>query len=143
MTKPPAEVSAGQRNNPNERCLRIHEGALRTELLPQLMGQVFSSNTDEPTQAFGRHGSIRSNQDGSQPFMYSQSEIYILERKAAYPFLTCRTATVEQIEQALWKYYFLNPFSGYTPVFRYSARFVMGSSSGGLRRNLKKGMRQR
>jgi hypothetical protein len=94
----------------NEHCLQIHEDALRIELLSRLIGRVFHVTTRRAYAGIRRHGSIRSNQDGKLPFVYSQSEASYFRKRGCVSVFDLRAATTEQINEALGKYYFLDPF---------------------------------
>jgi hypothetical protein len=100
-----------------ERCLRLHENDLRAELLPNLIGRVFHVTTRQGYAGIRRRGSIGSNQDGKRPFSYPQSENSYFRKKGCVCLFDLRIPTAEQIDEALLKYYFLNPFSDNRPVF--------------------------
>jgi hypothetical protein len=96
---------------------RIPEAELKARLLPRLMGQVFHVTTRRAWASIQQDGSIKPNPDGERPFTYPQSAVSYFQKKGCVCLFDLRTATVEQVEEALPKYYFLNPFSDNRPVF--------------------------
>jgi hypothetical protein len=98
--------------------LRIHEDVLRAELLPKLMGQVFDVTTQRSFSGIRRSGSIKANQGGELAFTYPQSQNSYFRKKGCVCLFDLRLATAEQVDEALHKYYFLNPsFADNRPVF--------------------------
>lgn len=101
----------------NSERLRIRESELRSVLLPRLMGQAFHVTTKRAYARICRDGSIKSNQDGKLRSEYPQSAVSYFRKRGYVCIFDLRTATAEHVNDALLKFFFLNPFHRANPVF--------------------------
>ncbi len=106
------------KNVMDEESLVIAAESLRTDLLPRLVGRVFHVTTREAYVRVRSDGVIKSNQSGELGFTFGQSRFSYFRKRGCVSVFDLRTATPEQIDDSLHKYYFLNPpFSKNRPVF--------------------------
>jgi hypothetical protein len=102
----------------NEELLFLAADVLRAEVLPRLVGRVFHVTTRDAYARIRSDGAIKPNRNGELGFTFGQSEFSYFRNRGCVSLFDLRTATPEQVEDSLWKYYFLNPsFSENRPVF--------------------------
>ncbi len=101
----------------DEENLVIPSEKLEETLLPRLAGSVFHVTTQEAAKQILADGEIANNKSGQFKFMYPQAEHSYFRQRGCVCFFDLRSKSQEEIEEALTKYYFLNPFSADKPVF--------------------------
>lgn len=90
--------------------IKLHYSNLEQELLPLLLGKVFHVTTKDACSDIMAEKIIRNNMNGDYKSHFPQSKnSYGLNRGYVCLF-DLRSATTEQIQDALMKLYFLNPF---------------------------------
>jgi hypothetical protein len=95
----------------DEEVLCLVAGDLETELLPRLMGRVFHVTPRKTYPGIVSDGWIKSNQTGCLGFTSSQSNVSYFRTRGCVSLIDLRTTTQKQVNDALLKYDFLNPFS--------------------------------
>ncbi len=83
---------------------------LRARVLPLLRGQVFHVTKLQTFDSIRTTGSIKNNRDGQFRFTYGQSANSYGRVRGWVSLFDLRNATDAEIDEALLKYYFLNPF---------------------------------
>lgn len=106
-----------------QETIQIHRDQLRERLLPRLTGRVFHVTPVAAAHGILDDGEIRPNHDGRYPFTFGQSQHSYFRKHGCVCLFDLRTATADQIDMALMKFFFLNPWRGNKPVF-----FVLGES---------------
>ena len=100
--------------------VRVRQDELRSVVLPRLIGRVFHVTTRAGYAGISRDGLIKSNQDAVLPFSYPQSEASYFRKRGCVCLFDLRSATADQIDEALQKFYFLDPSSeDKPPVFLF------------------------
>ncbi len=84
---------------------------LRSTLLPRLLGEVFHVTTGTGFARVRQSGKILANVGGRFPSMTPQSPVSFGRSIGAVSLVDLRSATAEIIDDALDRYYFLDPFS--------------------------------
>jgi len=103
-----------------ERALHVHYRDLEKVLLPQLSNRVFHVTTDSAVAQIISEGVVRSNSDGRFRFTFGQSQNSYFRKRNCVSVFDLRSATPEQIDDSLEKYYFLNPsFTDNRPVYLF------------------------
>jgi hypothetical protein len=95
----------------DEEVLCLVAGDLETELLPRLMGRVFHVTPRKTYPGIVSDGWVKSNQTGCLGFASSQSNVSYFRTRGCVSLIDLRTTTQKQVNDALDKYHFLNPFS--------------------------------
>ncbi|MBI3099528.1 MAG: hypothetical protein HYY93_15075 [Planctomycetes bacterium] len=85
--------------------------------MPRLVGRAFHVTTNAALSSIERDGEIRPSTSGVYPFQYPQSGQSFFRLRGCASVFDLRRVPNGQIEQSLWKYYFLNPFDGNQPCF--------------------------
>ena len=93
----------------DEESLIIAAAALPTQLLPRLLRRVFHVTPRETYARILSDGAIRSNQSGELGFSFPQSEVSYFRKRGCVCVLDLRVSP-QQVDDALGKWYFLNPF---------------------------------
>ena len=103
-----------------ERFLSVHQKYLPTVLLPHLLEHVFHVTTRAAYAGILTDGRIRPNQNGNFAFTFGQSESSYFRRRGCVSVFDFRGVNSERLEEALLRYYFLNPsFTDNQPVFLF------------------------
>lgn len=103
-----------------ETALRVYYRDLEKVLLPQLSNRVFHVTTEGAVPQIISEGVIRSNADGRFSFTFRQSENSYFRKRNCVSVFDLRSATPEQIDDSLGKYYFLSPsFAENHPVYLF------------------------
>jgi hypothetical protein len=98
----------------------LHQRELRAQLLPRLVSRVFHITTVKAFNKILATGSIKPNTDGNFEFTFDQSRNSFFSRRGCVCVFDLRSATSEQIDDALYKYYFLNPsFVDDEPIYLF------------------------
>lgn len=98
--------------------LSIWSENLRTELLPRLKERVFHVTTVDGFLSISEDGAIRHNRDNRYPLNHSVSKASYFRTRGCVCLCDLRSVSDEDLENALFKYNFLNPLStGDMPVF--------------------------
>jgi hypothetical protein len=103
--------------------LASNTGELRDVVLPHLLGQVFHVTTGTGLHGIQRSGAIVPNSDGRFPWSTTQSPSSYGRSIAGVCLVDLRTATREVIDDALDRYYFLDPFT----ATRVNAFILLGA----------------
>lgn len=104
----------------DEQLLSVHERSLRTKLLPLLVERVFHVTSQTAYTQILADGMIRSNKNQDFEFTFGQSENSYFRKRGCVSVFDLRSVTPSQLEDALSKYYFLNPsFVANHPVFLF------------------------
>jgi hypothetical protein len=91
---------------------------LNGKILPLLKGKVFHVTSLEAYKEIVRDGMIVSNIEGQFRYTFPQSAISYGRKRGYVCLFDLRNKSNKVIEEALWKYYFLNPpFCQNKPVF--------------------------
>ncbi len=93
-----------------EESLILATAALQTELLPRLVGRVFHVTPREIYDRILLDGAIKSNQSRKLGFSFVQSEVSYFRKRGCVCVLDLRATGPQQVDEALDKWYFLNPF---------------------------------
>ena len=101
----------------DEEHLIIPSGKLEDTLLPRLAGSVFHVTTQQAAIQILADGEIANNKSGQFMFMYPQAKNSYFRLKGCVCLFDLRSKSQEEIQEALTRYYFLNPFSTDKPVF--------------------------
>jgi len=103
----------------------LHYSNLEKELLPLLLGKVFHVTTKDACSAIMAEKTIKNNMKGDYKFRFPQSENSYGRKRGYICLFDLRSATTQQIQDALMKFYFLNPFRNKSdPYF-----FIVSSSA--------------
>lgn len=89
--------------------IEVHSSRLSEIVLPKLKGRVFHVTDLHGFNGIFSTGYIVSNQDNRFPFRYGQSENSYGRKRGYICLFDLRKVTEVQLEDALMKYYFLNP----------------------------------
>ena len=104
----------------DEQLLSVHKRDLSTKLLPLLVGRVFHITTHMAYARILVDGMIKSNKNEDFECTFGQSENSYFRKRGCVSVFDFRSVTPEQLEDALSKYYFLNPsFANNQPVFLF------------------------
>lgn len=103
----------------------LHRSELKNKLLPLLYGRVFHVTTKEAYSSIICQKIIRNNMREEFSFVFPQSKNSYGRKRGYVCLFDLRSATPCQIQDALLKYDFLNPFEG-----RSDPYFFIVSSSG-------------
>lgn len=87
----------------------FHYLDLNKKLLPLLVGKVFHVTAKSSLESILKDGVIKSNKDGVFAYSFPQSDKSYGIKRGYICLFDLRKANKEQIEDALCKYYFLNP----------------------------------
>ena len=90
--------------------IKLHYSNLKEELLPLFLGKVFHVTTKDACSSIMAEKKIRNNMKGEREFVFPQSENSYGRKRGYVCLFDLRSATTEQIQDALMKFYFLNPF---------------------------------
>ena len=90
--------------------IELHYSNLEEELFPLLLGKVFHVTTKDACSSIMAEKTIRNNMKGEYEFVFPQSENSYGRKRGHVCLFDLRSATTEQIQDALMKFYFLNPF---------------------------------
>lgn len=103
--------------------LVIPSEKLEETLFPRLAGSVFHVTTQGAAKQIIADGEIRNNKSGQFEFMFPQAENSYFRQRGCVCLFDLRSKSQEEIEEALTKYYFINPYSTDKPVF-----FILNTS---------------
>ncbi len=100
--------------------ITLCENDLREKLFPRLRGRVFHVTTRSAFAAILECGMVRPNDTGQFPFTYEQSKNSYFRIRGYVSLFDLRSASNEQLDDALMKYNFLNPrFTEHRPVYLF------------------------
>jgi len=103
-----------------EERLSVQRDRLREDLLPHLLGQVFHVTPRAAYPQIRRSGAIRNNRDEHFAFTYAQSGASWGRQQGYICLFDLRALPEGELEWALRKYYFLDPFDRpQSPVFLF------------------------
>lgn len=99
-------------------AITCEKSRLREKILPLLKEKVFHVTSSEAYQAIVRDGVIKSNINGCYKYTFPQSEISYGVKRGYVCLFDLRSKRNDVIEDALMKFYFLNPPSCHNmPIF--------------------------
>ena len=98
--------------------IECEKSNLRGKVLPLLMGKVFHVTSFKSYYVILRDGMIKTNKERDFKFTFPQSEISYGRKRGYVCLFDLREKSNDIIEEALGRFYFLNPpYSQNKPVF--------------------------
>lgn len=101
------------------------ESQLREFILPILRGNVFHVTNRAGFKGITKDRLIRSNKQGEFPYSYPQSDRSYARTRGYVSLFDLKTISDDELENALRKFYFLNPsFTENNPIFLILSRSI-------------------
>ena len=107
--------------------LKIPYCQLKEELLPLLLGKVFHVTSSKGYKGIIEEGAIKHNRDEKFDFTFSQSKGSYGRKRGYVCLFNLKDVSGENIKEALYRYYFLNPFNDYYPHFLFISSHITDS----------------